>query len=416
MKKIGRFNFNPDAGSPGAKKVSISAEKFTGRTAPAAAKVQVRKQNGGLENNLTVSQLPAASFFKIDKITSTQLYSGRTNIIVECSGNVPLKNIKCGGNEYVGLEPTKRNDTSGGNIPWEVTYNGEVFNFTPQTTGTPHYGVTFASVVGGLDFIGESSDYTLKAYLTAPKNDGVTAINYDFLFGVYSGELNVPVNSIIPSGTLAVASKSVGPIQILPPQQGYIKARSNFIELTDDNTVEKDGWVTVYVDASEPWVVENTYDPWIVIRMPETAVGEIAGYFEIAATGPNTSGDRRSDSFRVSLASNERIWDNVQVSQGEAAAEWIWIQAGEGISGAGVSANGVGEVSENGAYCSLYVRANCQFTWNESELPAWITKIDETATGTVDNHNTLIELRVFAIQGETSSYVALWKCNAVVYS
>ena len=236
MAKIGRFDIMPAAGESGTHTVKISVPNYYGRKKPQSTSVVARKVNGGLEKYLTIEQQPAGEYFNIDSIVKETKSSGITELTIVCSGNIPLKNISCGGLEYFGLGLARNSYTAssspGAAKPWIVNYMGSDIPIYVQSSN--EYGVVLAKVTEGLNYVGEAESYTLTAYLAAPKAD--TDMVYDFFFGKYSGNMNVPVSSVTPSDTLKTAGGTLGKITIVPPERGYVRVKDGTTQIRLENT------------------------------------------------------------------------------------------------------------------------------------------------------------------------------------
>lgn len=373
MAKIGRFDIMPAAGESGTHTVKISVPNYYGRKKPQSTSVVARKVNGGLEKYLTIEQQPAGEYFNIDSIVKETKSSGITELTIVCSGNIPLKNISCGGLEYFGLGLARNSYTAssspGAAKPWIVNYMGSDIPIYVQSSN--EYGVVLAKVAEGLNYVGEAESYTLTAYLAAPKAD--TDMVYDFFFGKYSGNMNVPVSSVTPSDTLKTAGGTLGKITIVPPERGYVRVKDGTTQIRLENTdCQESGYLyKVYVESSGSWFIDpDSVEDWVVIGYPDISDAEYGTYFTVTASGPNTATDNRWTNIDIKLVSDESICWHLGVYQGQASASWLHLFFTEFST---YKDNPLmTSVPSEGGSSNLIVYAGGPWTMNEDSFPNWI--------------------------------------------
>lgn len=367
--KIGVFELSPDSGAATKKTVSISAKNYTGREAPDRAQFRLKKQGdtSPVSKIVTVRQNAFKQYFKILAVNVQETNTdGTTDIEVLCEGNVNPQLLFCGGQEFFGLYPTK---VDGKIKEWEI---GDSATFIPEVR-SDGLGVTVPGT-SNFEFFGKTEEYTLKAYLTAPRNDSSEQKEYDFYFGIpdWTGA-SVPAVSINrASDTLSVASKQARKIVIIAPGSGWITIDSYW---QIENNEGPDRYSQIPVSASGDWeLVPLPTDSWLGAEV-HTSQGGALKLLYVYAKSENTDTQERNEYVTVRLV-NGSASATCHVVQHELSSGWIAMF----LDG---STQTVSYPPFTQSRALLRVDASGPYSLNE--FPSWIT-----VGQTIDNPNEVM--------------------------
>lgn len=314
--KLGVFELSPDSGAATKKTVAVSAKNYTGREAPDRVQFRLKKQGdtSPVSKIVSVRQKAFKQYFKILRIDVQETNTdGTTDIVVTCQGNVNPQLLFCGGQEFLGLYPTRVNNRT---KEWEI---GDSATFIPEVR-SDGLGVTVPGS-SNFEFFGKTEEYTLTAYLTAPRNDSSEQKDYDFYFGVpdWTGTSVPQVSISRASDTLSVASKEARKIVIVSPDSGYITIASYW---QIENNEGPDRYSNIPVSASGDWeLVPLPADSWLGAEIHTSQGGALKELF-VYAKSENTDTQERNEYVTVRLVNGSKS-ATCHVVQHELSSGWI---------------------------------------------------------------------------------------------